>query len=114
MVFDSASATSVLDFFWSSGDPDVSIRSCLILGLISSSGELEGNGDVEARRLGVEVSVSASSRSLFGVLEAPPSSKRSGGAIDGLAKGGVWILLFGSRLAVRSEGLRPLEFAVET
>lgn len=58
MVLDSASAT--LDFFWSSGEPDVSICSCLILGLMSSSGELEGIGEVDARLFGVEASASAS------------------------------------------------------
>lgn len=60
IVLDSASATSVLDFFWSSGDPEVSMCSCLILGLMSSSGELEGIGDVDALLLGVDVSLSAS------------------------------------------------------
>lgn len=60
MVLDSASATSVLDFLTSSGDPDVSICSCLILGLISSSGELDGIGDVDARLLGVETPASPS------------------------------------------------------
>lgn len=57
-MLDSASAT--LDFFWSSGEPEVSMCSCLILGLMSSSGELEGIGDVDALLLGVEVSLSAS------------------------------------------------------
>lgn len=58
IVLDSASAT--LDFFWSSGEPEVSMCSCLILGLMSSSGELDGIGDVDALLLGVEVSLLAS------------------------------------------------------
>lgn len=57
IVLDSASAT--LDFLWSSGEPEMSMCSCLILGLISSSGELEGIGDVDALLLGVEISLSA-------------------------------------------------------
>lgn len=85
----------------------VSMCSCLILGLISSSGELDGIGDVDALLLGVDASTSGSSSSRLGVLEAPPSSKRSGGAIEGLANGGVCTLLLGGLLAVRSEGLRP-------
>lgn len=56
---------------------------------MSSSGELEGNGDVEALLLGVDGPPSASSNNRLGVLEAPPSSRRSGGAMDGLARGGV-------------------------
>lgn len=128
----------------------MSICSCLILGLISSSGELDGIGDVDALLLGVEVSLSASvnknncfkisgntnvrdllrknhhliepqSRytlylpfnSRLGVLEAPPSSSKSGGAIDGLTNGGVCTLLLGGLLAVRREGLRLLELEVD-
>lgn len=60
IVLDSASATSALDFFISSGELEVSICSCLIFGLISSSGELDGMGDVDARLLGVETPASAS------------------------------------------------------
>lgn len=62
MVLDSASATSVLDFFVSSGELEVSMCSCLIFGLISSSGELDGMGDVDARLLGVETPASASGK----------------------------------------------------
>lgn len=51
---------------------------------------------------------------LFGVLEAPPSSSKSGGAMDGLARGGVCTLLLGGLLAVKSEGLRLLAFALDT
>lgn len=54
------------------------------------------------------------SNSRLGVLEAPPSSSRSGGAIEGLAKGGVWTLLLGGRRAVSREGLRLLELPVVT
>lgn len=84
MVFDSASATSVLDFLWllSSGDDVVSILSCLILGLMSSpSSKLEDvNGDDEAR--------------LFGVEEAAPSTHKSPGAGSlGDAGGGVCTLV---------------------
>lgn len=62
-MLDSASATSVLDFFWSSGDPVVSMCSCFILGLMSSSGELDGIGDVDALRFGVDAPASASGQS---------------------------------------------------
>lgn len=83
-MFDSASATSVRNFFvlLSSGDELVSIRSCLMLGLTSSpSSKLElVNGDDEARRLGVE--------------EAAPSTQRSAGAGNlGEAGGGVCTLV---------------------
>lgn len=54
------------------------------------------------------------SNSRLGVLEAPPSSMRSGGAIEGLARGGVCTLLLGGLLAVRSDGLLPVELPVDT
>lgn len=80
---------------------------------MSSSGELDGIGDVEARLLGVDAPASPSN-SLLGVLEAPPSSKRSGGAMEGLARGGVCTLLLGGLLAVRSDGLRALVLPLDT
>lgn len=85
VVFDSASATSVLDFLdwlFSSGDELVSILSCLMSGLMSSpSSKLEDvSGDDDARRLGVE--------------EAAPSTHRSPGAGSrGDAGGGVCTLV---------------------
>lgn len=42
----------------------VSMCSCLILGLLSSSGELEGMGDVDALLLGVDAPGSASDNKL--------------------------------------------------
>lgn len=85
VVFDSASATPVRDFFdwlFSSGDEVVSIRSCLITGLMSSpSSRLDDvNGDDDALLLGVE--------------EAAPSTHKSPGAGNlGDAGGGVWTLV---------------------
>lgn len=83
VVFDSASATSVLDFFdcpLSSGDELVSILSCFtISGFTSSpSSRLDDvRGDAEALLLGVE--------------EAAPSTHKSPGAgRRGEAGGGVW------------------------
>lgn len=43
----------------------VSICSCLILGLMSSSGELEGIGDVDALLLGVTPASASKKKSLF-------------------------------------------------
>lgn len=48
------------------------------------------------------------------MLDAPPSSRRSGGAIEGLARGGVCTLLLGGLLAVRRDGLRALVLPLET
>lgn len=81
VVFDSASATSVLDFLhWliSSGDELVSILSCFMFAFMSSpSSKLEEvKGEDEAR--------------LFGVDDAAPSTHRSPGAGNlGDAGGGV-------------------------
>jgi hypothetical protein len=61
MVFDSASAISVLDFLCpSSGDELISIwSSCLIFGFTSSSNELEAIGELDALLFGVVVSLSS-------------------------------------------------------
>lgn len=81
VVFDSASANSVLDRLqlFSSEEVVLSIFSCLIKGFMSSSGLELVNGE-EAL--------------LFGVDDAAPSTQRSPGAGSrGEAGGGVWTLL---------------------
>lgn len=61
----------------------------------------------------IDVKLFLPSNNRLGVLDAPPSSMRSGGAIDGLANGGEWTLLLGGLRAVNSDG-RRLTFALDT